>query len=114
MLAVSLWAGVSTLGGCSSQQYDPEYWHKAFVAGLQNNVGKEFTRVRSTRLRAGETGGWAQEEDLVSHITLPSGHVAYRYRAGGTCRYTFEVDPTTGIIVAATWEGEAQHCIIIP
>jgi hypothetical protein len=53
-------------------------------------------------------------ENLISRTDLSNGYVAYRYRAGGTCRYTFEVDPNTDIIVAATWEGDAKHCIIIP
>jgi hypothetical protein len=53
-------------------------------------------------------------ENLVSRIDLSSGHVAYKYRYQGTCRYTFEVDPKSDLITAASWEGEARHCAIVP
>lgn len=54
------------------------------------------------------------DEYLVDKRSLPSGHIAYKYRYQGTCRYTFEVDSKTDVIVAATWEGEARHCAIVP
>lgn len=109
LLSASLLAGVPTVAGCSSQQYDPNYWHQGFVTGLQNNVGKKFETVRK-----GETGGWAWDRDQIDRTELPSGHVAYKYRYQGSCRYTFEVDPKTDVIVSASWEGEARHCAIVP
>jgi hypothetical protein len=114
LVSAFLLAGVPIVAGCASQQYDPAHWHENFVAGLQGNVGRKFERVRSTRARGGETGGWAVTEQLVDRVDLPTGHVTYKYRYQGTCRYTFEVDPKTDVIVAATWEGEARHCAIVP
>lgn len=97
------------LTACSSQQYDQGFWHQNFVSFLYSNVGKKFESVRG-----GETGGWAQDQYLIDQIELPNGNTAFKYHYQATCRYTFEVDPKTGIIVAARWEGEAKHCIIIP
>ena len=95
--------------GCNTQMYNPNYWHSSFVAGLQKNVGKHFESVRS-----GDTGGWAWDRDLVSRTELPNGHLSIKYRYQGTCRYSFEVDPKTDFIVAASWEGEERHCAIVP
>ncbi|HRK78163.1 MAG TPA: hypothetical protein PLQ95_06455 [Thiobacillus sp.] len=100
---------VPMVAGCSSQQYDPNYWHQNFIVGLQNNVGKKFWSVRK-----GETGGWAFDRNLIDRTDLPNGHIAYKYRGQGTCRHTFEVDPKTDVIVVASWEGEARHCAIVP
>jgi hypothetical protein len=105
---------VPALAACSSQQYDPNYWHQNFVGGLQKNVGKTFEKEGDTIRYSSRSGGWAPYDGLVSRTVLPNGHVAYKYRYQGTCRYTFEVDPKTDIIVAATWEGEAKHCAIVP
>ncbi len=114
LLGSSLLLGLSTLSGCNFQIYDPSYWHTGFVAGLQKNVGRKFERVQSRKGSVGETGGWAMKEELVDQRDLPNGHIAYKYRYQGTCRYTFEVDPMTDIIVAASWEGDARHCAIVP
>lgn len=107
LLTASLLAGIPVIGGCGSQTYDPSYWHQNFVGGLQREVGKNFSAIRGR-------AGLALDEYLVSRTDLPSGHIAYKYRYQGTCRYTFEVDPKTDIIVAATWEGEERHCAIVP
>ena len=106
LLAALLLVGVPSMAGCSTQQYDPEFWHQNFMAILQNTVGRTLASVRS--------GGWAPDAAFVSRTDLPNGHIAYKYRYQGTCRYTFEVDPGSGIIVAASWEGEARHCAIVP
>lgn len=106
LLSVSLLAGVSTVAGCSSQRYEPSYWHTNFVQILNNTVGR--------KLGSAKAGGWAPDAAFVSRTDLPSGHIAYKYRYQGTCRYTFEVDSKTDVIVVASWEGEARHCAIVP
>lgn len=93
------------IGGCSTEKYNPQFWHTNFVTILRSNVGKKLENARGT--------GWALTEAFVDRTDLSNGNTAYRYRAGGSCRYTFEVDPND-IIVDARWEGEATHCIIIP
>jgi hypothetical protein len=86
--------------------YDAQYWHQNFVTTIQNRVGTKMADVRRT--------SWADDKDLVDRTVQPNGNIAYRYLSGGTCRYIFEVDPNTDIIVAARWEGEARHCILVP
>lgn len=100
LFGVSILVGVFTIVGCSSQQYDPNFWHQNFVTNLQNQVGTKLGLYLQGRKYS------------VSH--LPNGNVTYKIFRGGTCYSILEVDPKTDIIVAATWEGEAQHCIIIP
>ncbi len=105
LLAIGYLAGMLVASGCSSRQYDPGYWHENFVSIMQLNVGKKHDSGR---------GGWTDPNDLIGSATLSNGNLAYKYRYQGTCTYTFEVDPKTNTIVAARWEGEAKHCIIIP
>lgn len=114
LFSLSLLAGALVIVGCSSQQYDPNYWHQNFVAGLHDNVGRTFEKEGDTVPYSSKWGGWAQHQYLVNRTVLPNGNIAYKYRYQGTCRYTFEVDPKTDLIVAATWEGEARYCAIVP
>ena len=93
--------------GCNTEIYQPEYWHKNFVAGLQSEVGKKFGDVRGK-------AGFAIQEYLVDSATLANGNATYKYRYQGTCRYTLEVDPKTDIIVATSWEGDERDCAIVP
>lgn len=88
--------------GCSSQKYNPDFWHQNFLHQLQNNVGYFFA------------GGWARHEELIEQIELPSGYIAYKYRYIRTCRYILEVDPKRNIIVRVAWEGDKHDCIIVP
>ena len=92
---------------CSSQQYDPNYWHSGFVAGLQKNVGYGFGSVRD-----GATG--APYKSQISQLRLANGNIAYKYSHLRTCHYTLEVDPKTDIVVNANWEGDKGDCIIVP
>lgn len=100
LLGVALLAGASTVAGCASRQYDPNFWHQNFVTILQNKVGTKL--------------GYFYLERKYTVSSLSNGNTSYRFFHGGTCYYTLEVDPKTDIIVAATWEGDAKDCIIIP
>ena len=101
--------GVLAIVSCSSQQYDPNYWHSGFVAGLQKNVGCSFASVRD-----GVTGGWAPYKSQIGQLRLANGNIAYKYSHLRTCRYILEVDPKTDIVVAVDWEGDKSDCIIVP
>lgn len=100
LVSAFLLTSVPTVAGCGSQQYDPNYWHQNFVAHLQNQVGTKL-------------GNYLSERKYTAS-SLPNGNMAYKVFRGGTCYSILEVDLKTDIIVAATWEGEARHCIIIP
>ena len=101
--------GVLATVSCSSQQYDPNYWHSSFVAGLQRNVGYSFASVRD-----GVTGGWAPAKSQISQLRLDNRNIVYKYSHLRTCRYMLEVDPNTDTIIAVDWEGDKGDCIIVP
>ena len=59
-------------------------------------------------------GRWPYKEDLIDTTPLPNGNVEYRYQYLRTCRYIFEVDPATHLIVGARFEGKDTDCVINP
>ena len=100
-----LLAGIFLSVACSSQKYNPSFWHQLYVEHLQAAVGRSFS---------GESNGWAQSVTLIGQSKLASGHIAYKYRDGGTCQHTLEVDDKTDTIVAVDWQGDKRDCFIIP
>ena len=94
---------------CSSQRYDPNYWHQGFLVALQESIGQRFAIVRRDT-----KGNWGQDKDLVGQAEQSNGNIAYKYRYIRTCRYILEVDPKTDIVVNANWEGDKGDCIIVP
>lgn len=53
-------------------------------------------------------------EDLISSTTLPNGNLESTYRYRGTCRYSFEYNSKTRIIVGWRFEGSEHDCEIVP
>ena len=90
---------------CSSQKYDPNFWHQLYVEHLQAAVGRGFS---------GESNGLAQRVTLFGQTELSNGHVVYKYRDGGTCWHTLEVDHKTDTIVAVDWQGTKKDCFVMP
>ena len=93
---------------CSSRIYDPNYRHQLYVKDLQNDVGKNFSYLRSS------FEGFAPDENLLSKTELTNGHIIYKYRSWRTCRDIYEVDSKTDIIVSVDWEGDKGDCAITP
>ena len=56
----------------------------------------------------------AYPEDLVSSTHLPNGNIENQYRYQGACRYFYEIDPKTRIIVGWRYEGSERDCRINP
>jgi hypothetical protein len=108
-LSAFLIIGFILITSCSSQRYDPNYWHQNFLYRLQKYLGHSFDEVRS-----GQVGGWGTDEQLVDQMKLPSGNIAYKYRYLRTCRYIFLVDPKTSTVAEVKWEGEKRDCIVVP
>ena len=94
---------------CSSQKYDPNFWHQNFVSMLQKNVGHDFDNVRN-----GETGGWALQGSLIGKTNLPNDYLAYKYRHLRTCHYLLIIESKTNIVAEVKWEGDKEDCIIVP
>ncbi len=56
----------------------------------------------------------AYPEDLISTTVLPSGNIENQYQFRGTCRYFYEVNPKTRIIMGWRFEGSERDCEIVP
>lgn len=56
---------------------------------------------------------WVRSENLIGNRVLSNGNIENKYRDRGACRYFFEVNPKTHIIVAWRLEGE-QDCKLNP
>jgi hypothetical protein len=95
------------LEGCSTQIYDPHFWHTNFVDSLQGQVGLSIDNQLQKQ-------SWTRSEVLVNVTKLPNGNQAYRYRLNQGCDYTYEVDSATHIIKAVRWNGSDQYCILVP
>jgi len=70
---------------------------------LNSQVGKEFRENDNIR-----------KENFVKVVALPNGNKEYWYKLGKICRYIFEVDSKTQIIVSARFEGTDDACAIVP
>lgn len=111
---VSLLLGTLVASGCGNwggKRYDPEYWHENFINSLRSKIGKNFDLPGR---------GWENASNAKSKKILPNGNVGYMYRMAPSkapdveipCEYTFEVDPTTRIVVDASWKGD--YCFLVP
>jgi len=78
--------------------------HDAFKSHMQYNLGRDI-RNPSTN--------WVREENLVQSRKLPNGNIENEYRWRGSCRYFFEVEAVTRIIVNWRLQGE-QDCELSP
>jgi hypothetical protein len=79
--------------------------HENFLQGLHSKIGQNIDSLSPY---------WTHQEDLIDTTRLPNGDVEYRYKYFGTCRYIFEVNPSTHIIVGARFEGKDSDCVINP
>jgi hypothetical protein len=59
-------------------------------------------------------GSFPDVKALVGIKPLDNGNSEYRYRFRGTCRYMYEVNPTTRKIVRAYFEGSEADCVLTP
>lgn len=108
LFLICLLLGVLMVSACSSQRYDPNYWHENFINSLRGKVGQNFDK----------RWGWGDPGALVNETILPNGNVEYTFKMATsktpdvTCQYTVEVNSETRIVVATRWTGD--DCIIVP
>jgi hypothetical protein len=57
---------------------------------------------------------WAPRRYLISEKTMSNGNVEYRYQYLRSCRYMFEIEPKSRVIVNARFEGKEFDCVINP
>lgn len=79
--------------------------HQNFVLLIDDSVGKKIDDPRTN---------WVDRRSLVQSKRLPNGNIENKYRWRGTCRYYYEFDPKTRIIVSWRYEGSKEDCEIVP
>ena len=81
--------------------------HENFKSALYASIGFKLKDMQP---------GWARDSDLIGTVTLPNGNAEYQYLSihPRPCRYMFEVEPSTGKIVGARFEGKDVDCVIYP
>ena len=99
---ISLLLFALALFGCAS--VSP---HENFKDGLYASIGYKLKDMQP---------GWTRESDLIGIVSLPNGNAEYQYKSSAPrpCKYMFEVDPSTGKIVGARFEGSEMNCVIYP
>lgn len=100
---LTLWAAIvlfPSLASCST--VTP---HENFKQHMSHNVGK---RIDDPRLN------WVNQRVLIGSTTLPNGNIENEYRFRETCRYFFEVDPKSRVILRWRFQGTERDCQIVP
>lgn len=82
--------------------------HQNFKDQLQKAVGTNIDDVYP--------GSWRYRRDPIEVRTLKNGNVEYTYlyMRGRSCKFMFEVNPSTSIIVDTRFEGKEFDCVINP
>lgn len=80
--------------------------HENFKSLMAHNVGSSIDNPN--------VAGSTYYKSLVGSNSLPNGNIENKYRDRGTCRYFFEFDPETRIIVSWRFEGSEKDCVIAP
>jgi len=73
---------------------------------MEFNVGSSIDKPREP--------GVALPKYLLGSRTLQNGNIENEYQDRGTCRYFFEFNPETRIIVGWRYEGSEKDCAIVP
>lgn len=89
---------------CAS--YSPEAVRKNFEQHHGSQVGKNADDPSSYVTRYPQL--------LINSRSLPNGHIEKEYRWIRSCRYYYEIDPATNIIVGWRFEGSKQDCVTPP
>lgn len=80
--------------------------HENFRAHMNSNVGSSIDKPREP--------GVALARYLLGSRDLPNGNIENEYLDRGSCRYFFEFDPKTRIIIGWRFEGSERDCEIVP
>jgi hypothetical protein len=78
--------------------------HENFKDHMSHTVGKHIDDPHT----------WARPDRYVGNKVLPNGNTENEYEFRGACRYYFEIDWKTRIIVGWRFEGSERDCEIVP
>jgi len=91
-----------TIIGCACCSVEAR--HNNFKEHHQSQVGKKATDPSSYVARYPQT--------LIRAIKLPNGNIEFEYKRLRSCRYFYEIDSKTNIIISWRFEGETRDCTI--
>ena len=80
--------------------------HENFKEHMESNIGSSIDKPQEP--------GVAIPKYLLNSTALPNGNIENGYQYRGTCRYFFEFDPNTRIILGWRFEGSKTDCAIVP
>lgn len=100
---IVVFASYLAIVSCAYFAMDP---HENFKAHMQQNVGSSIDSPLEP--------GVALPKYLLGSRDLPNGNIENKYMDRGACRYFFEYDPATRIIVDWRFEGSEKDCVISP
>ena len=89
--------------GCASLTMDP---HENFKAKLYSSIGQNINNIPPYRI--------PHEKDLLDVKNMQNGNIEKAYKYIRSCRYFFEINPTTNIVVGARFDGLDTDCISTP
>lgn len=92
---------VGSLGLLFSSCISP---HDNFKDHMRANVGRRIDDTRS----------WVRPDRYLGSTVLENGNIENKYKYIRTCRYFFEYDPETLIIIHWRCEGQEGDCIVNP
>ena len=86
------------------------------VATAHRNYQDQLKKAVGTSIDDTRPGTWVDHREPINVRTLTNGNVEYTYvyMRGRSCKFMFEVNPTTRIIVNARFEGKESECVINP
>ncbi|MCG3115667.1 MAG: hypothetical protein LLH30_08325 [Candidatus Manganitrophus sp. SA1] len=76
--------------------------HQNFKDFMNNRIGRKFDYEETRR------------NHFVKEVELQNGNKEYWFKMRKTCRYMFEVNPESGIVVGMRYEGTEETCAIVP
>ena len=78
--------------------------HENFKAHMTNDVGQSIDDPQT----------WARSDRYIASKTLQNGNIENEYKFRGTCRYFFEFNPESRLVVNWRFEGSVRDCVIAP
>ncbi len=80
--------------------------HENFKDHIYGQIGKSIDNAPYS--------SWRHEKDVVNSKLLPNGNIEKEYAYLRSCRYFFEIDHKTRIIIGARFEGKESDCGVAP
>jgi hypothetical protein len=80
--------------------------HENFRDHINGEIGKSTDNAPDYSFR--------HEKKVINSKSLPNGNIEKEYKYLRSCRYFFEINPKTHIIVGARFEGKESDCVVAP